>query len=467
MTLTDDRDTRRRLQPAEGGFIKDLAAHVLDGRLDLKGLTKHPDEEVMRQLVAVKGIGRWTAEIFLMFRLGRPDILPADDLGLDERGAPRLRIAEAPGRRSGCARWVKRGGRIDRSPRGICGRVWRVGSTSDRSGSRSFDRDGDSHLGADLDLACRDRRRRRPPSSSSRRISIIGRGPLAAGEGLFDPQDAIDARAWRRPPSPRLAPSRSPTARFNASPQLDGASSSPTRQTAARCDRASAADHGRPARRQLREIVDAHFDGVARHVAARRLLAVRVVELELQIDRDGPDRVLRNPERRELLLHGGHRLARCAAARPSRSSIGSRRRCAPTPDRAWLSRCLRRRRRSTVVRRAGSAAQRLDAAQASIAIEASSAPARCTQAPSAARSLPIHRPSTPRGSRCCRHRCRAAPCGDARSEADRRRASPTSRRARRAACRCRGRAGCGGSPLRYASARYQSATHCHTLPAMS
>ena len=36
----------------------------------------------MRQLVAVKGIGRWTAEIYLMFRLGRPDILPADDLGL-------------------------------------------------------------------------------------------------------------------------------------------------------------------------------------------------------------------------------------------------------------------------------------------------------------------------------------------------------------------------------------------------
>ena len=61
---------------------KDLAAHVIDGRLDLKGLKKHPDDEVMRQLIAVKGIGRWTAEIFLMFRLGRPDILPADDLGL-------------------------------------------------------------------------------------------------------------------------------------------------------------------------------------------------------------------------------------------------------------------------------------------------------------------------------------------------------------------------------------------------
>jgi len=45
-------------------------------------LQKHSDEDVMQQLVAVKGIGRWTAEIFLMFRLGRPDILPADDIGL-------------------------------------------------------------------------------------------------------------------------------------------------------------------------------------------------------------------------------------------------------------------------------------------------------------------------------------------------------------------------------------------------
>jgi 3-methyladenine DNA glycosylase/8-oxoguanine DNA glycosylase len=48
----------------------------------LRRLKKHPDDEVMRQLVAVKGIGRWTAEIFLMFRLGRPDVFPADDLGL-------------------------------------------------------------------------------------------------------------------------------------------------------------------------------------------------------------------------------------------------------------------------------------------------------------------------------------------------------------------------------------------------
>jgi 3-methyladenine DNA glycosylase/8-oxoguanine DNA glycosylase len=82
MTLGDAKIRGAGFSRPKVTFIKDLATHVLDGRLDLKGLRKHDDEEVMRQLVAVKGIGRWTAEIFLMFRLGRPDILPADDLGL-------------------------------------------------------------------------------------------------------------------------------------------------------------------------------------------------------------------------------------------------------------------------------------------------------------------------------------------------------------------------------------------------
>lgn len=82
MTLTDAEIRATGFSTAKVTFIKDLAQHVLDGRLDLKKLRKHPDEEVMRQLVAVKGIGRWTAEIFLMFRLGRLDVLPADDLGL-------------------------------------------------------------------------------------------------------------------------------------------------------------------------------------------------------------------------------------------------------------------------------------------------------------------------------------------------------------------------------------------------
>ena len=82
MTLADDEIRAVGFSRPKVTYIKDLASHVIDGRLDLKGLKKHPDDEVMRQLVAVKGIGRWTAEIFLMFRLGRPDIFPADDLGL-------------------------------------------------------------------------------------------------------------------------------------------------------------------------------------------------------------------------------------------------------------------------------------------------------------------------------------------------------------------------------------------------
>jgi DNA-3-methyladenine glycosylase II len=82
MALADEQMRAVGFSRPKVSFIKDLAGHVLDRRLDLKGLKKHPDDEVMRQLIAVKGIGRWTAEIYLMFRLGRMDILPADDLGL-------------------------------------------------------------------------------------------------------------------------------------------------------------------------------------------------------------------------------------------------------------------------------------------------------------------------------------------------------------------------------------------------
>jgi DNA-3-methyladenine glycosylase II len=63
-------------------FLRDLAAHVVEERLPLHRLHDEDDQTVMDQLVAVKGIGVWTAEIFLMFRLKRADVFPADDLGL-------------------------------------------------------------------------------------------------------------------------------------------------------------------------------------------------------------------------------------------------------------------------------------------------------------------------------------------------------------------------------------------------
>jgi len=63
-------------------YLRDLSARIADGRLRLDELDSLGDEEVVERLTAVKGFGRWTAEMFLMFRLHRPDVLPAGDLGI-------------------------------------------------------------------------------------------------------------------------------------------------------------------------------------------------------------------------------------------------------------------------------------------------------------------------------------------------------------------------------------------------
>jgi len=63
-------------------FIKDLARKVIDGTVDFRAMKKWSDEEVIAHLTRVKGIGRWTAEMFLMFSLGRDDIFSYGDLGL-------------------------------------------------------------------------------------------------------------------------------------------------------------------------------------------------------------------------------------------------------------------------------------------------------------------------------------------------------------------------------------------------
>ena len=64
------------------GYLRDLSARLMDGRLNLEELDALPDEAVIERLVTVKGFGRWTAEMFLMFRLHRPDVLPGGDLGI-------------------------------------------------------------------------------------------------------------------------------------------------------------------------------------------------------------------------------------------------------------------------------------------------------------------------------------------------------------------------------------------------
>jgi DNA-3-methyladenine glycosylase II len=64
------------------GYLRDLCARIADGRLRLEELDDLPDEVVIVRLTEVKGFGRWTAEMFLMFRLHRPDVLPVGDLGI-------------------------------------------------------------------------------------------------------------------------------------------------------------------------------------------------------------------------------------------------------------------------------------------------------------------------------------------------------------------------------------------------
>lgn len=63
-------------------YLVDLALHFEQGQVSVKNWTQMPDEDIITELVAIRGIGRWTAEMFLIFYLMRPNVLPLDDVGL-------------------------------------------------------------------------------------------------------------------------------------------------------------------------------------------------------------------------------------------------------------------------------------------------------------------------------------------------------------------------------------------------
>lgn len=86
------------LSRAKTTYVKDLAARWLDGSLEPERLHLLSDEEVQERLVRVRGIGRWTSEMVLMFTLGRPDILPVDDLGLQVAIQEAYDLPARPGR---------------------------------------------------------------------------------------------------------------------------------------------------------------------------------------------------------------------------------------------------------------------------------------------------------------------------------------------------------------------------------
>ena len=98
LALPDETLRASGLSRAKTVYVKDLAAKWLDDTLEPHRLESLPDDEVVEHLVRVKGIGRWTAEMFLIFTLRRPDVLPVDDLGLREAVLRAYSLPERPGR---------------------------------------------------------------------------------------------------------------------------------------------------------------------------------------------------------------------------------------------------------------------------------------------------------------------------------------------------------------------------------
>jgi DNA-3-methyladenine glycosylase II len=82
LALTDDQFRQAGLSRQKAGYLRDLAAKVNSGELPIASLHELDDEAVIDAIVKVKGLGRWSAEMFLMFRLRRPDVLPVGDLGI-------------------------------------------------------------------------------------------------------------------------------------------------------------------------------------------------------------------------------------------------------------------------------------------------------------------------------------------------------------------------------------------------
>jgi DNA-3-methyladenine glycosylase II len=84
------------LSAAKTASIRDLATRVLDGTVPLDGIDGYSDEEIIERLVLVRGIGRWTAEMFLLFELRRLDVWPVDDFAVRKGYARIHQMAESP-----------------------------------------------------------------------------------------------------------------------------------------------------------------------------------------------------------------------------------------------------------------------------------------------------------------------------------------------------------------------------------
>lgn len=82
LATTDQAFRGAGVSRQKAGYLRDLAEHVLDGRLEFSALEAMGDEDVIDALTTVKGVGEWTAHMQLLFELGRPDVMPTGDLGV-------------------------------------------------------------------------------------------------------------------------------------------------------------------------------------------------------------------------------------------------------------------------------------------------------------------------------------------------------------------------------------------------
>ena len=98
LAVREERLRAAGLSRQKLGYIRDLARHVADGTLPIDQMDSLDDAQIIEALTAVKGIGRWSAQMFLMFRLGRPNVLPDQDLGIRKglQRAYRMRALPPP-----------------------------------------------------------------------------------------------------------------------------------------------------------------------------------------------------------------------------------------------------------------------------------------------------------------------------------------------------------------------------------
>ena len=99
LALSDDQMRPAGISRQKALYLRDLAAHVANKSLNFHRFASMTDDQIIADLTRVKGIGRWTAEMFLMFNLGRPDVLPLDDLGLRSAAKQVYHLTELPSKR--------------------------------------------------------------------------------------------------------------------------------------------------------------------------------------------------------------------------------------------------------------------------------------------------------------------------------------------------------------------------------